>query len=160
MRFSAAARPARRPEPAGAGAHPEARLRFAAEPYAVRAALEGVMGLLGPRNLSEDARGRVEIVLAEVLNNICEHAVVRDHGQVEIRIRSEPDHLAFLVIDDGEPMPGRRLPCPPMDPESFVDLLPEGGYGWFLIRSQSEGLAYRRDRGRNRLSFRLRIAED
>ena len=138
--------------------HPEARLLFLAEPFAIRAALEGMMGLLAPRKLSEDARIRVEIVLAEVLNNVCEHAFLNVPGRVEVRIRSEPDHLSFVVIDDGEPMPGRRLPRGDMDPASFVELMPEGGFGWFLIRSEAEALAYRRDRGRNRLSFRLRIS--
>ena len=131
---------------------------FNAEPFAVRAALEGMMGLLGPRNLCEDARSRVEIVLAEVLNNVCEHAFLNLPGRVEVRMRGEADHLVFVVIDDGEPMPGRRLPQCARDPAHFVELLPEGGFGWFLIRSEAEGLAYRRDRGRNRLSFRLRVA--
>lgn len=140
--------------------HPEARLLFAAEPFAVRAAVEGVMGFLRPRNLCEDARSRVEIVLAEVLNNVCEHACLDCPGRVELRLRSEADHLAFVVIDDGAPMPGRRLPAGESDPANFVALVPEGGFGWFLIRSEAEALAYRRDRGRNRLSFRLRVAEE
>lgn len=156
MRSSLAVDRAERP--ACPAEHPEARLLFLAEPFAVRAALEGLMGLLGPRRLSEDARSRVEIVLAEVLNNVCEHAFLNLPGRVEVRMRSEAGHLSFVVIDDGEPMPGRRLPRGDIDPASFVDLLPEGGFGWFLIRSEAEALAYRRDRGRNRLSFRLRVA--
>lgn len=137
---------------------PEMRLMFAAEPYAVRATLEGLMGFLRPRGLDEDSQGRVEIVLAEVLNNVCEHAFARVPGRVELRLRAEGEHLAFVVIDDGEPMPGRRLPVAPTDPARFVELMPEGGFGWFLIRSEAEALSYRRDRGRNRLSFRLRVA--
>jgi serine/threonine-protein kinase RsbW len=33
--------------------------------------------------------------------------------------------------------------------------LPEGGFGWFLIRTLSRDLDYRREGGRNLLSFRL-----
>ena len=157
MRSSAVAQPA--PERATLADQPETRLMFAAEPFAVRAALEGLMGFLRPQDLDIDARGRVEIVLAEVLNNVCEHAFENYPRRVELRMRFEPRHLAFTVIDDGEPMPGRRLPPGEIDPERFVELLPEGGFGWFIIRSESEDLSYRRERGRNRLSFRLRVCD-
>ena len=43
--------------------------------------------------------------------------------------------------------------------ELGVDMqdLPEGGFGWFLIRTLTTDLRYRREAGRNRLSFQMGI---
>ena len=39
-----------------------------------------------------------------------------------------------------------------------VEELPEGGFGWDLIRQLTTGLAYARVEGRNELTFRMRRA--
>ena len=42
-----------------------------------------------------------------------------------------------------------------MPPLGAVEDLPEGGFGWHVIRTLSKDLHYRRENGRNQLSFRL-----
>lgn len=137
---------------------PEIRLVIPGDALAVRAALQGLTLALGHRGISEPDRGTAEIVLAEVLNNIVEHAYQSAAGEIEVTIRLGPSALDCRVADSGHPMPGGLLPAgapPPLPPEGE---LAEGGYGWYLIRSLSQDLRYCRDRDRNLLCFRLAVA--
>jgi serine/threonine-protein kinase RsbW len=53
-------------------------------------------------------------------------------------------------------MPGGRLPEPrPAPLDVALEDLPEGGFGWNVIRDLTAGLAYRRVNGVNRLNFRV-----
>jgi len=65
--------------------------------------------------------------------------------------------LDCRVLDDGRPMPEGRLPCGREDWPTARDQLPEGGFGWFLIRTLAMDLCYNRIEGRNRLAFRLTV---
>ena len=53
--------------------------------------------------------------------------------------------------------PGAKCPRAwPHDLEALGEQdLPEGGFGWFLIRELTHDLTYRRDGSRNHLSFRM-----
>lgn len=151
-----------------------------ADPVAVRDGLARMFDALILRSLAEDDRGTVEIVLAEVLNNIVEHAYATEAGEIEITLRRVPEGLLCQIVDRGAPMPDRAVPAgtlpaphvrgpeddrPPADaprPRAArpaetppVDDLPEGGFGWYLIRTLSQDLDYRHADGRNRLTFRL-----
>lgn len=125
-----------------------------ADTLAVREALVRICDAMILRCLSEDDRGTVEIVLAEVLNNIVEHAYVDRKGKIEITLRRAPGGMICQVIDDGRRMPGNSLPQGIMPP-ILPDDLPEGGFGWHLIRTLSQDLVYSRAEGQNRLTFRL-----
>jgi serine/threonine-protein kinase RsbW len=135
------------------------RLLIPAEAGSVRRALLAAGDTLLLRGLSEDARGTAEIVIAEALNNIVEHAYAGGAGEIELSLRRGGDMLSVLITDRGHPMPGGTLPegpLPAADPAS----LPEGGFGWFLIRCLSQDLRYSRAKGRNHLFFRLDLASD
>lgn len=126
------------------------RLHLVAEPQAVRDALCRLMADKPLAQLTEDLRSSAEIVLAEVLNNIVEHAYAQSAGPIDVTLDYEHPTLAFEVVDEGLPMPAGRLPSGDV---VAVDGLPEGGFGWFLIRSLTRGLVYHRLRNRNRLAF-------
>lgn len=133
------------------------QLVIPADAFAVRTALVRMCDALILRSLSEEQRGTVEIVLAEVLNNIVEHAYATEEGQIEITLRRAPESLFCQIVDQGRRMPGNQLPegtLPPVSPDNP----PEGGFGWHLIRSLSQELAYSHSGGRNRLTFRLGMA--
>ena len=122
---------------------------------ALRRALHEVSDL----GLSPDERGTVELVLAEVLNNICEHALRgATEGLIELYLRRDCAGLICEVLDDGLPMPGGH---PPEGQRADLDRplpdLPEGGFGWFLISELTSGLCYDRIGGRNRLRFCVRV---
>ena len=127
-------------------------LVFTAEPDAVRAALVRLLAAAPVQDLPVDARGTVELVLAEVLNNVTEHAYAGGSGPVEVNLCATPVGLACRIVDRGLAMPGGKLPeggLPDVAPPDF----PEGGFGWHLIRSLTADLTYTRSAGTNRLSF-------
>lgn len=142
-----------------AGARP-LRFDFAANPLAVRAALERVLDRLAACGVGADDRALCEIVLAEILNNVVEHAYGRAGGWIELMAEvtcgATPvgGELHFTVSDWGHPMPGGILPSGSLPPVAAGDL-PEGGFGWHLIRALSSRLDHGREGGRNWLRVSL-----
>ncbi|WP_424941644.1 ATP-binding protein [Aliiroseovarius sp. S253] len=117
----------------------------------MRQALEQVLALA----LSADEKSVVEIVLAEVLNNIVEHAYQEDPtGRIDLYVEHSDTGFRVLVQDEGLPLP-EDLPNKPVDYDLSCDNsdLPEGGFGWLLVRELTDGLHYERRNGRNILSF-------
>ena len=106
-------------------------------------------------DLSEEQRDHSEIVLAEVLNNIVEHAYNGDYGQIKISVTRSSGVLNICVIDAGRPMPDLQLPAGELAPLDDGQDPPEGGFGWFLIRSLTQDLHYQRVQDQNILQFRL-----
>lgn len=98
------------------------------------------------------------IALAEVLNNIEEHAYCGDVGRpmrVEVRISG---HALDCTVDDwGAPLPAGGLPGADMPSVDLMapDSWPEGGFGWAMVRRLTQELTYERAEGCNRLRFRV-----
>ena len=131
------------------------RIVIPADPAAVREGLRALFDTLLLRGLPAAERGTAEIVLAEALNNIVEHAYARDSGRIELTLQLHQSELVCRIEDQGAAMPGDRLPDGNLRAITGTDDLPEGGFGWHLIRTLSRDLHYRRIDGRNQLSFRL-----
>jgi serine/threonine-protein kinase RsbW len=129
------------------------QLVIAADPLAVRDGLARLTAAPPFASLPVNHRATAELVLAEVLNNVAEHAYPSDGGTVSVSLRLTAAGLSCLVTDTGQPMPGGTLPkgiLPRVE-------LPEGGFGWHLIRSLTQNLHYARSGGQNRLSFLIPI---
>jgi serine/threonine-protein kinase RsbW len=109
------------------------------------------------RQLTEESRGSVEIVLAEVLNNISEHAYAKYPGKVDLWLTPKDGFLFVRFEDSGLPMPGGILPGGSLESADEGLDLPEGGFGWFLIRSLAQELTYLRENDRNLLTFCLDV---
>ena len=94
-----------------------------------------------------------QIVLAEALNNVAEHAYpARALGAVTVFVEIKRNTLRLQITDWGAPVPTERLTTnEPPDPLSMA----EGGYGWFLIRSLVTDLSYDRRGCRNDLTLIL-----
>ncbi|MEY4697216.1 MAG: hypothetical protein RIT14_1644 [Pseudomonadota bacterium] len=135
--------PLPRPEPAQSH-------RLCAEARAVRAALELLAA--GPvlRALPPDQRDAALLVLAEVMNNVVEHGYGGQSGQIRLSLRARGAELRARVIDRGRPFSGGVLPLGAMPPP---DSLPEGGFGWAMIRQIACNLRLDRRRDCNVLSF-------
>ncbi len=135
------------------------QIRFSATEGAVRPILRQTLRCFAGRLSDEDA-GNLELTLAEVLNNIVEHAYAgRPPGYVHLAVTRESAAVFCRVEDDGQPMPGLRLPEGAIAPVADrVKDMAEGGWGWALIRALTFDLAYERKTDRNYLSFRVAAA--
>lgn len=134
-------------------------LAFPAEAEEVREVLGQVNAGLAARGTIPDAMGRVELVLAEVLNNIVEHAYADIRGKIALQLAQGDQALSCRVADDGRPMPDGRLPAGRLPRDDAAEL-PEGGFGWHLIRSLARDLCYARTGGQNVLTFRIPLSAD
>ena len=121
-----------------------------AEPGAVRACLARLVAAPPLAGLPPGPRATAELALAEVLNNITEHAYANRPGLIRVSLQRSVAGLCCEIVDCGAGMPGGRLPG-----GRFPDLadLPEGGFGWGLIRALTQDLRYVRTAGENRLTF-------
>jgi len=139
----------------------ELRLVFPCTQSNVRRALSSVMSGLGAMNLSCDDSSTVELVLAEVLNNVTEHACHDEaNGMIELHLKQTTAGLSCRVIDNGESMPRNTPPQGnPPNPNRPLEQQPEGGFGWFLIRTLTSDLTYMRNANSNVLSFRIAVGQ-
>ncbi|QBF33774.1 ATP-binding protein [Thalassococcus sp. S3] len=121
----------------------------------VREVIGKLMGKLADFGLTRDACGNVEIALSEALNNVVEHAYAGiDCGRIVLSCQRIDGALVFEIVDTGAPLPDLALPeGAQVDVSGPVEHLPEGGFGWFLIRTLSDDLRYFRDDGQNRLNI-------
>ena len=123
---------------------------------AVRRTLEQLVAALDPLGLDAEEKGTLEIVVAEALKNIVEHAYREFSGVLEVAMTRKADGLHFVITDYGGEMPDGKMPLGklldyPNDPEN----VPEGGFGLFLIHDLTHELSYRRVGEQNVLRFRL-----
>jgi len=140
---------------------PAFRISVQSSELAVRDALRQLLEGLKPLSLDVEEAGTVELVMAEALNNIVEHAYPGDDptGSIEITCEHAKDGLHLTVVDTGQGMPDGQTPV-----GAAVDLdvdlcdMPEGGFGWFLIKDLAKDVVYRRDALENHLSLRLAVA--
>lgn len=128
---------------------------FVASELETREALCTVMGRLRAMGLAEEQAGAIEIALAEVVNNVVEHAYA-DRPPGDILIRGQMDEMALRVrvTDKGQALPDGRLPDGhPADISGPRSGLPEGGFGWYMIRTLAKDIRYVRENGGNHLQL-------
>ena len=129
---------------------------FPATMLAVRDALRAALARF-LRQMTPDEAGTLELILAEVLNNIVEHSYAdRPTGTITLSIVRDRQGLCCSVSDDGRPLPLACLAAlSETPPRPDPNTLPEAGFGWFLIRDLVTDLGYSRDGARNLLAFRM-----
>jgi serine/threonine-protein kinase RsbW len=137
------------------GVIPAIDLALKNDSLAVRTVLEDLNSQLGTLGFLEDTVQNVELVMAEVLNNVVEHAYPEGEvGDIAISAVPSARGIQFLVQDKGVAMPNGTPPSGEQGSlECELDDLPEGGFGWYLIRVMAQNLEYRRVEGYNQLSF-------
>ncbi|UWQ04583.1 ATP-binding protein [Aliiroseovarius crassostreae] len=133
--------------------HSGLNLVFPGDALAVRDALQSIRDQLEPLGIRDDIQGTLEIVLAEALNNVVEHAYRDLSGVIEVSLHRQGSDLWISILDDGHPMPNGELPeGEPYDLEQMDSNLPEGGFGWFLIRELTQNLSYDRSGSQNKMT--------
>lgn len=137
-----------------------AQLEIAADTMAVRRALVEMRATWRDMGLGPGICDAAEQALAEALNNVVEHAQAgRPQGRIILSTRRRSRTLLCEICDDGAALPRGTIPhgAPPPPGTRRRDL-PEGGFGWFLIRALASDIRYSRRDGWNRLRFT--VAED
>lgn len=133
-----------------------AQLAFSASFAGVRDALAALMA--GPilADVPDDDRAMAELVLAEALNNIVEHAYAGTcSGEITLTLWQSEGEVACRITDRGHAMPDEELPVGKLADHTHTAELPEGGFGWYLIRTLSRDLRYARLGTLNELTFVL-----
>lgn len=133
------------------------RVSFKATELEARSAIAETSGRLRAAGVPSARADEIEIALAEAINNVVEHAFAgSENGTVHLLCSLRPNRLDIRICDTGSPLPDERLP-----PGLAADLavprseLPEGGFGWFLIRELTSEIRYDRCGNSNHLSLRF-----
>lgn len=131
-------------------------------PEDVRTTLQGINDLLKTEDIAPPPDCNWELVVAEVLNNIVEHAYEdRAGGDILLKLKFGLEQLTVEFTDFGLPMPSGTPPTgAPADLDVSLEDLPEGGFGWFLIRSLTENLNYCHDGTRNLMTLSIPLSPD
>jgi serine/threonine-protein kinase RsbW len=121
-----------------------------------------ISGWLMSHSVDEDIVGELELVMAEALNNVVEHAYLyAEDGEIEILVVLTADRLRTHIVDSGRKFDGPP-PFKDMDIENCdFEELPEGGFGWNLIRTLTDVVEFehREDKNRLTLTRNLRVKE-
>ncbi|MEP2642450.1 ATP-binding protein [Roseobacter sp.] len=132
-------------------------------PMAVRDALAQVLVGLRPLALTAHDTGTVELVLAEALNNVVEHAYPQSGptGRITLTCTHAVDGLDIRIADKGTPMPNLAMPVgQSANINVALQDMPEGGFGLFIVQSLAKNIQYQRVDGENSLTMHLEFAQN
>lgn len=132
---------------------------FTAGDRATRRVLEDLVAGLSLAGITGDDLATVELILAEALNNVVEHAYADAPGPVDLLVERHRRGLSCRISDTGRPMPNGDAPDPPLPTIAPPTDIPEGGFGWHIIRCLTTDLSYKRDGARNTLSMLVPLSE-
>ncbi len=108
-----------------------------------------VKGFLENLSIEKSIRDKVELCLAEALNNIIRHSYKNNpENLVNIKVEKEGNEIKVILVDYGIPRPADIKPSLCFDPED-IENLPEGGFGLFLIDSLMDENIYKTVDGKN-----------
>ena len=151
-RGDGAASGSRRQRPRGASI----RIAFRSDPETVHRAVVRLRRWIEAAGAPAGPAADAELVLAEVLNNVAEHAYPDRPGPVAVALHMVGGFLICRVRDRGRPLPDGALPGAALPPRDGPRAdLPEGGFGWYLIRTLAFGVRYRRHGGESTLRLVL-----
>lgn len=109
---------------------------------------------LEQEHVDSECIGDIMLVLAEALNNVIEHAYgTETSGDIQIKGTLRAQTLSVQIVDKGRPFDG-----PPdeviLNTEVYeLSEMPDGGFGWFLIKSLTEDIHFSHDGGMNKLTL-------
>jgi serine/threonine-protein kinase RsbW len=128
-------------------------LTIAAKAESLGAVTEFVRKGAREASLPEERIGQVDLLIDELITNICIHAYRGDMpGDVTVTYSvPAPGELSVEVADQGAEF--NPLKAEPPDLTSSLEARPIGGLGIHLVKTFAASLTYRRDQGWNRLTF-------
>jgi serine/threonine-protein kinase RsbW/sigma-B regulation protein RsbU (phosphoserine phosphatase) len=135
---------------------PAKRLNLPASAGSILAFSEFVRGGAVAAGVAENELGKLDLVLEEILINVARYAYTPETGAVEVTYsQAGPGRLLVEIADSGRVF--NPLQADPPDLSRGLADRPIGGLGVFLVKSMVDSIAYRREGGRNILSFTFPI---
>jgi serine/threonine-protein kinase RsbW len=135
--------------------------RCRACPTAIRTELLAIDDALAAHGLERDRRDDVLLVLAEILNNVAEHAFPDDRsGWIACKVGWTADGLVVETRDNGALLPPKLLLSNRALPRREMQRgdMPETGFGWFIVHALTDDMTYEREGGTNRLTFSMQAS--
>ncbi|SCK46439.1 Anti-sigma regulatory factor (Ser/Thr protein kinase) [Variovorax sp. HW608] len=108
------------------------------------------------QHLPERVAHNLDLCSTEVVTNIMTHAVGDSAQSILLRLGWQGDEVVLEVVDEGSEFDLRQVP-EPARPTSLRDAR-VGGWGIPMVRHFSDGVRYRHEGGRNRLTLLFRAA--
>jgi serine/threonine-protein kinase RsbW len=137
------------------GVRPVLRLAIPATREALEPAQARIAAHLEPLALSPRDRYRVDLLVEEVVMNSVMHAFGDSAAShhVDLALEVDADRVRLIFEDDGVTFDPTSAPMRPVA-HSLAEAEP-GGLGLPMLRRFADGLAWRRDGGRNHLTITL-----
>ena len=127
-------------------------LTIAAKPASLGAVTEFVRKGAWEANLPEARIGEVDLLIDELIMNVCMYAYPNMPGDVTVTYSvPAPGELSVEVADQGVEF--NPLKTEPPDLTLSLEARPIGGLGIYLVKTLARYLTYRREQGWNRLTF-------
>jgi anti-sigma regulatory factor (Ser/Thr protein kinase) len=101
----------------------------------------------------------VNLALEEILVNVISYGYA-DDGEHQIVVRFDVDAGDFVIEIEDDARPFNPLEAAAPEVEAPLAEKPLGGLGIHLTRKMMDGMAYRREREKNILTMRKKIAID
>ncbi|HKD05987.1 MAG TPA: ATP-binding protein [Bryobacteraceae bacterium] len=128
-------------------------LTVAAKPSSLRDVRDFVReGAIGAK-LPEARMGELDLLVEELLMNVCAYAYPNDRpGDVTVSYSVPgPGELSIELADQGAEFNPLKMEQP--DLTLSLEARPVGGLGIHLVKTFAKSLSYRREQGWNRLTF-------
>lgn len=103
-------------------------------------------------NISEDYYGNILVALTEAVNNAIYHGnAANPKKNIDIFFKSFPDHVSFIVKDEGPGFNYSNLP----DPTNPENIEKPNGRGVFLMRNLADNVSFEDNGSKVVLDFNI-----
>jgi serine/threonine-protein kinase RsbW len=103
-------------------------------------------------NISEDYYGNILVAITEAVNNAIYHGnQANPKKNIDIFFKSFPDHVSFIVKDEGSGFNYDALP----DPTNPENIEKPNGRGVFLMRNLADKVSFEDDGSKVILDFKM-----
>lgn len=105
-------------------------------------------------NISEDYYGNILVALTEAVNNAIYHGnAANPKKNIDIFFKSFPDHVSFIVKDEGPGFNYTNLP----DPTNPENIEKPNGRGVFLMRNLADNVSFEDNGSKVVLDFKVSV---
>jgi serine/threonine-protein kinase RsbW len=103
-------------------------------------------------NISEDYYGNILVAITEAVNNAIYHGnQANPKKNIDIFFKSFPDHVSFIVKDEGQGFNYSNLP----DPTNPENIEKPNGRGVFLMRNLADKVSFEDNGSKVVLDFKM-----